>query len=58
MGYNAENCKKIAEIYSNKNFNAQKEAEARREKLHMLFPEIAEIDRVLLRSLSLRAGHR
>ena len=47
MGYNAENCKKIAEIYSNKNFNAQKEAEARREKLHMLFPEIAEIDRVL-----------
>ena len=47
MGYNAENCKKIAEIYSNKNFNAQKEAEARREKLHMLFPEIGEIDRVL-----------
>ena len=47
MGYNAENCKKIAEIYSNKNWNAQKEAEARREKLHMLFPEIAEIDRVL-----------
>ena len=42
MGYNAENCKKVAEIYSNKNFNAQKEAEARREKLHMLFPERRE----------------
>ena len=43
MGYNAENCKKIAEIYSNKNFNAQKEAEARREKLHMLFPDVFKI---------------
>ncbi|MBO5023771.1 MAG: ATP-binding protein [Clostridia bacterium] len=47
MGYNAENCRKIAAIYSEKNFRAQKEAEARKEKLHMLFPEIAEIDRVL-----------
>jgi DNA replication protein DnaC len=47
MGYNAENCRKIAAIYSEKNFRAQKEAEARKEKLHMLFPEIEEIDRVL-----------
>ncbi len=47
MGYNAENCKKISEIYREKNFRAQKEAEARKEKLHMLFPEIAEIDKVL-----------
>ena len=47
MGYNAENCRKIAAIYSEKNFRAQKEAEARKEKLHMLFPEISEIDRVL-----------
>lgn len=47
MAYNSENFKKIAEIYSGKNYQAQKDAEARREKLHMLFPEIAEIDRVL-----------
>ncbi len=47
MGYNAENCKKISEIYREKNFMAQKEAEARKEKLHMLFPEIAEIDKAL-----------
>ncbi len=47
MGYNADNCKKIAEIYREKNFRAQKEAEARKEKLHMLFPEIEAIDNVL-----------
>ena len=47
MAYNAENYKKIAAQYKDKNLRAKEAAEARREELHRRLPQVAEIDRAL-----------
>lgn len=47
MAYNAENYKKIAAQYKDKNLRAKEAAEARREELHRKLPQVAEIDRAL-----------
>ncbi len=47
MAYNAENYKKIAAQYKDKNLRAKEAAEARREELHRNLPQVAEIDRAL-----------
>ncbi|MBQ2988124.1 MAG: ATP-binding protein [Clostridia bacterium] len=47
MAYNAENYKRIAAQFKDKNIRAQQAAEARKAELHEKFPQIAEIDRAL-----------
>ena len=47
MAYNAENYKKIAAQYKDKNLRAKQAAEARRTELHEKLPQVAEIDRAL-----------
>ena len=47
MAYNAENYKRIAAQFKDKNMLAQQAAEARKAELHERFPQIAEIDRAL-----------
>ena len=47
MAYNAENYKKIAAQFKDKNLRAKQAAEARRAELHQKLPQIAEIDRAL-----------
>ncbi len=49
MGYNRNNLKRIKEEYSTKHLVAEREADSRRQKLHLLLPELAEIDRKLSR---------
>ena len=47
MAYNAENYKRVAAQFKDKNMLAQQAADARKEELHAKFPQIAEIDRAL-----------
>ena len=47
MAYNAENYKRIAAQFKDKNMLAKQAAEARKAELHEKFPQIAEIDRAL-----------
>lgn len=47
MAYNAENYKKIAAQYKDKNLRAKQDAEMRRAQLHEKLPQVAEIDRAL-----------
>ena len=47
MAYNADNYKRIAAQFKDKNILAQQAAEARKAELHERFPQIAEIDRAL-----------
>ena len=47
MGFNRENYKKIRDEYLEKNLRAREAAERRADELHRLFPDIAEIDRIL-----------
>lgn len=47
MAYNAENYKKVATAYKDKNLRAKEAAEARRAELHGKLPQVAEIDRAL-----------
>ena len=49
MGYNRNNLKRIKEEYSTKHLVAEREADSRRQKIHLLLPELAEIDRKLSR---------
>ncbi len=47
MAYNAENYKRIAAQFKDKNMHAKQAAEARKDELHRKLPQIAEIDRAL-----------
>ncbi|MBQ8497234.1 MAG: ATP-binding protein [Clostridia bacterium] len=47
MAYNAENYKRIASQFKDKNLRAKQDAEARRAELHERLPQVAEIDRAL-----------
>ena len=47
MAYNADNYKRIAAQFKDKNILAKQAAEARKAELHERFPQIAEIDRAL-----------
>ncbi len=47
MAYNAENYKRIASQFKDKNLRAKQDAEARRAELHEKLPQVAEIDRAL-----------
>ena len=47
MAYNAENYKRIASQFKDKNLRAKQTAEARRAELHEKLPQVAEIDRAL-----------
>jgi len=47
MAYNADNYKRIAAQFKDKNMLAKQAAEARKTELHEKFPQIAEIDRAL-----------
>ncbi len=47
MAYNAENYKRIAALYQDKNLRAKQLAEAHRRELHERLPEVMEIDRAL-----------
>ena len=47
MAYNADNYKRIAAQFKDKNMLAKQAAEARKAELHERFPQIAEIDRAL-----------
>lgn len=47
MGYNKENFKRIREEYASKTFRAQEEADARREELYAVIPELREMDKQL-----------
>lgn len=47
MAYNKENYVRIRQEYATKNLRAKEAAEQRAEELHMMYPELAKIDRVL-----------
>ena len=47
MAYNAENYKRIAAQFKDKNLRAKQAAETRRAELHEKLPQVAEIDRAL-----------
>ncbi len=47
MGFNRDNYRRIKREYDGKNLRAKEAAEARREELHRLFPEIKDIDDTL-----------
>ena len=47
MAYNADNYKRIASQFKDKNLRAKQAAEARRDELHERLPQVAEIDRAL-----------
>lgn len=47
MSYNKENYIRIRQQYADKNLRAKNAAEARRHELHMQYPELEKIDRVL-----------
>ena len=47
MAYNADNYKRIASQFQDKNLRAKQAAEQRREELHARLPQVAEIDRAL-----------
>ena len=49
MGYNRNNLKRIKEEYLTKHLTAENEAEALRRQIHLLVPEVADIDRKLSR---------
>ena len=49
MGYNRSNLKRIKEEYLTKHLTAENEAEALRRQIHLLVPEVADIDRKLAR---------
>ena len=50
MAFNKENYKRIREDYNNKYIKARETAEAKKNELHTLFPELAEIDRAIART--------
>lgn len=47
MSYNKDNYIRIRQQYADKNLRAKNEAEARTRELHMQYPELEKIDRVL-----------
>lgn len=47
MAYNRENYVRIRQEYADKNLRAKKAAEARASELHMQYPELEKIDKVL-----------
>lgn len=47
MAYNSENYRRIAAQYKDKNLRAKQLAEARRDELHRVIPQVADIDREL-----------
>ncbi len=47
MAYNKENYARIRQEYADKNLRAKKASEARANELHMQYPELEKIDRVL-----------